>query len=637
MKLRTSFCNKTLLRKNIARFAPIWGLYQIFLLIGLGLMYMEANNGIINFWFASYMAQCIQVMGLVNLFFAPAVASLLFGDLFNSRMCNALHAMPLRRETVFVTNVASGLLFSLVPTAVMALLSIPLLMGTVVHNAWQIAVLWFVGTNLEFVCYFGMAVFCIFCTGSRLGFTALYALLNGGAYLIFVIVDMLYTPMLYGVVTPTRLVELLTPIANLVDETFVEVGSYHDMLTLFEGRLWEATADFWVKEAYCGLPVYGLVGLVFLVLGLLLYRRRDLECAGDAVAVKWLAPVFQLAAAIAGGAMAALCLEMFFYSLFRTDITLYAMALCGMAVGWFLGRMVLERTTRVFRLRSWVGLGILTAFFAVSLVLTRFDVFGSARWTPNPEDVSSVTLSVSGEIVLTEQEDIEQMIRLQELALEDQLEQSGRYPASYVESFGTFSGIPYPEEGFSYGEGGYDEMESHYSADWISLTYQMADGREVVRRYTVWTDFEEGEIIREYASRWETVWKQVSYNSEAEPDFTRIHDMTVNGGRVPRELMTPGAVEQLLDAIRADCEARTMTQDSYYHTGRFKIPTEDPYAEQGFYYNTCIYVDITTYAEGQKDLMGVYFQIFADSENTLRWLEEQGVLDCEVVEGSFIG
>ena len=637
MKLRTSFCNPTLLRKNITRFSPVWGIYQLCLLVGLGLMYMDGRRGTVNFWFASNMAQCIQVMGLVNLFFAPMVAYLLFGDLFNSRMCNALHAMPLRRETMFCTNVLSGWLFCLVPTAVMAVLSVPLLAGTVVHNAWQIAFFWFLGANLEFILFFGMAVFCVFCTGNKLGFLALYALVNGGPFLVWSVVDMLYTPMLYGVVTPTRLVELLTPIANLVDETFVEVGSYHDMLTLFEGRLQDAVADFWVKEAYYDLPVYGLVGIVFLVLGLLLYRGRDLECAGDAVAVKWLAPVFQLAAAIAGGAMAALCLEMFFYSLFRTGITLYAMALCGMVVGWFLGRMILERTTRVFRLRSWVGLGILTALFAVSLALTRFDVFGIARWTPNPGDVASVTLTANGDIVLTEQEDIEQMIRLQELALEDQLEQSGRYPASYVESFGTFSGIPYPEEGFSYDEGGYDKMEPHYSADWISLTYQMADGREVIRRYTVWTDFEEGGIIREYASRWETVWKQVSYNSEAEPDFTRIHDMMVNGRRVPRELMTPGAVEQLLDAIRADCEARTMTQDSYYHTGRFKIPTEDPYAEQGFYYNTCIYVDITTYAEGQKDLMGIYFQIFADSENTLRWLEEQGVLGCEVVEGSFIG
>ena len=87
-----------------------------------------------TFWFASRIAGNLQLMGLVNLLFAPLVAMLLFGDLYNSRMCNALHAMPVRRETLFLTNVVSGLLFSMIPTAVMALLSVPLLNATVVDK-----------------------------------------------------------------------------------------------------------------------------------------------------------------------------------------------------------------------------------------------------------------------------------------------------------------------------------------------------------------------------------------------------------------------------------------------------------------------------------------------------------------------
>ena len=37
MKLKTSFFDKTILRKNITRFAPLWGIYQLCLLVGLGL------------------------------------------------------------------------------------------------------------------------------------------------------------------------------------------------------------------------------------------------------------------------------------------------------------------------------------------------------------------------------------------------------------------------------------------------------------------------------------------------------------------------------------------------------------------------------------------------------------------------
>ena len=639
MKSRTSFFDRALFRKNLTRFAPVWGVYLLCLLVGLGLMYMDADNRTVNFWFASHMATAIQVMGLVNLFFAPVVAVLIFGDLFNPRMCNALHAMPLRRETLFVTNVASGMLFSLAPTAVMALFSVPLLMGTVVHNAWQIAILWFVGVNLEFVCYFGMAVFCIFCTGNRLGFAALYAVLNGGAYLVWAIVDMLYTPMLYGVITPSHLVELLTPVANMVDDTFVEVSSYNAMMNLFRGRESEAVADFWVDENYYNLIVYALAGLVFLVLGLVMYRKRDLECAGDAVAVRWLAPVFQTIAAVAGSAVALVFLDMFFgYSLRGNRIILYGIPVCGMAVGWFAGKMLLERSTRVFRMKNWVGLGILAGFFAVSLVMTQFDVFGIETWTPKPEKVVSVTLNCSGEIELTEREDIENIIRLQEMALEDRLENSGSYPASYVDAFGTVSHIPYPEDGFRYGEAGdYDSTEEHYFADMILITYGMDSGKEVQRRYTVWASFEEGEIIKEYASRWEVIEKDSRMGYEDELDFSRIEDFTVEGVRVPEALMTEETVLELLDAIKGDCEDRTMTRSSYYHTGQFKVPVEDPYEEVDFYYTSSIYVDITTYTGPEKDLTGCSFRIFPDSANSIAWLRSHDLLPYEIVEGGFPG
>lgn len=639
MKSRTSFCNGTLLRKNITRFAPLWGIYLLCLLIGLGLMYMDAHRPIVNFWFASHMAQCIKVMSVVNLFFAPTVAMFLFGDLFNSRMCNALHAMPVRRETLFCTNVVSGLLFSLIPTAVMSLLSIPLLAATVVHNAWQIAILWFVGVNLEFVCYFGIAVFCIFCTGNKLGFAALYALLNGGAFLIYVIVDMLYTPMLYGVVTPDAWAIALTPIANMVDDTFVEVSNYHDMVTLFDGRMNEAVANFWVDENYYSLILFALVGLGFMVLGLVMYRRRDLESAGDVVAVRWLAPVFQVAAAVAGGAMAVLCMEMFFYTLMRNnEIISYAMVVCGMAVGWFAGRMLLERSTRVFRIKNWIGLGILTAVFAVSLTMTHFDVFGIETRLPRVEKVTSVTLSSNGSIELTEKQDIDRIIRLQEMALEDRLEQGGGYPQSYVDSFDT-NRIPYPEGGFTYGDepGQYSPEEPLYYADWITLEYQMENGRRIQRQYTVWASFEEGEIIREYASRWENVMAHNRMGYSEEPDFSRIHDMTVEGRRLPQELLNEETVLSFLDAVKADCDERKMTQDSYYHEGRFKIPTEDALAEEDFYYSRNIYVDITTFVENSKELTGLYIQVYPDCTNTIAWLQQHDLLPYEMVEGNFAG
>ena len=639
MKSRTSFCNRTLLRKNITRFAPLWGVYLLCLLIGLGMMYMSSDRRVVNFWFADYMAECIQIMGLVNLFFAPLTAMLLFGDLFNPKMCSALHAMPVRRETLFVTNILSGLLFSLVPTAVMALLSIPLLAGTVVENAWLIGILWYIGTNLEYVCFFGMAVFCIFCAGNRLGFAALYAVLNGGAYLLYAIVDMLYTPMLYGVVTPDALVEALTPIAQILDDTFVEISSYRDMANLFDGRMHEAVATFRVDPHFGTLFVFTLAGILFGALGLVLYRKRDLECAGDAVAFRWLMPVFQIIAAVAGIAVAVLGMEMFFYSLMRNNETVvYVMAICGMAVGWFAGKMLLERSTRVFRLRNWRGLGILAALFAVSLTMTYFDVFGIETWIPKADKVASVTLGYNS-VELTDREDIEKVIALQEMALEDRLDQHGEYPVRYIETLPSVSGVTMPEGGFDYGsddrEGEYSQREPHYYTDWITVYYTMNSGREVVRQYFIWANFEEGEIMKDLTSRWDNVWWEARLGYEDEPDFSRIQDFAIDGLRVPEELMTEETVLSLMEAIKADCADRTMAPDGIYHDNWFRYEVEDPYdqVEEEYGYMRSLSISIDTYTGPGTDMTGVRFRAYADSEHTLRWLRDHGLMDrFQIVE-----
>ena len=102
MKSRTSFFNLTALRKNITRFAPVWALYLIGgLLIGLNSISTftpEYGHG------ARSLANSIGPMAIINFLYAIIAAELLFGDLFNSRLCNALHAFPMRRESWFATH-----------------------------------------------------------------------------------------------------------------------------------------------------------------------------------------------------------------------------------------------------------------------------------------------------------------------------------------------------------------------------------------------------------------------------------------------------------------------------------------------------------------------------------------------------
>ena len=205
MQLKTSFFNKTVYRKNLTRFAPVWGLYTLCLVMGVALLYVNGGS-LKQFHFAkNYIHDMFSIMGIVNLGYALLVAQLLFGDLFNSRMCNMLHAFPVSRESWFATNVISGLTFSVVPTLVMALVSAPLLMMSLFENAVLLAPLVFLAANLQFLCFFGMAAFAAMCTANRFTMAAGYGLMNTGAMIAYWLVDTVYTPMLYGVITPTGL------------------------------------------------------------------------------------------------------------------------------------------------------------------------------------------------------------------------------------------------------------------------------------------------------------------------------------------------------------------------------------------------------------------------------------------------
>lgn len=643
MQSKTSCFNKTVFKKNLTRFAPVLLLYTLCLILGMVILYTE-RTGVQNFWLASRMCECIQIMGPVNLIYAPLVVILLFGDLYNSRMCNALHAMPLRRESWFVANILSGLIFSLIPTAVMALLSMPLLASTCVTNAWQIALWWFLGTNLEYICFFGIAVFSAFCAGSRLTMALVYAALNGWAYVVYFLVDTVYTPMLFGVVTPYHWSEVLTPIASMVDNPFAEVQNYNEVLQLFQGRESEMTASFWLNpEAWQKLILWAIVGLCFACLGLLLYRKRKLECAGDAVAFPILIPAFQVGCSLGIAALSAIVVEVISSSTskaLRSSGILYVVLACGLMVGWFAGKMLTERTIRVFRLRNWRGLAILAAAAVVSLAATHFDVLGFEDWVPEAKDVASVTVTVSGngygEITLTGEEDIRQVIRLQQVGQETRIEDWGSYPLSYVQSLPEDTEIiAMPDgDGFNYGEGDYDTQEEHLHTATITIDYQMENGTQPTRNYYIWAEREAGEIVKEYMSRWEVVWESARRGWNDPFDPNRVEEISVQGRRLSAEATTAEAAQTLLAAIQADCEERTMTQAGFFHNGSFRYHSEYASAEEDYTNADSLYLFIYTYYGSDYAETGASFDIYPDSRHTLQWLEEHGIDFYEIYEGN---
>lgn len=598
MPSKTSFFNKTTFRKDLTRFFPLWGLYALCLLLGLVMLVDEEQK----YWIANNFAKLPTSMAPINLVYALVAAAVLFGDLYNTRMCYGLHALPMSRGSWFASHVLSGILFSLVPTAVMAVVALPMLAGTPVTNAWQLSLYWFAITNLQYLFFFGLAVLCALCAGNWLGLAALYGLVNFGAFIITALVEAFYTPLLPGVVTPSDLTYFFFPMLNLVLHDLIVMNR---VSTLDEKGIEHLSGSFTLGSTWGYLLALAVIGLVLLAAAYLLYRRRKLESAGDFLAVPKLAPVLAVAMALTGAAAVWIVLNSTGILYSQEDAMILLLAFAGLAVSWFAGQMLLNRSTQVFHLRQWAGLGILTLVIAVSLVLTKMDVLGIADWLPQPEDVKSVTYSFNAGDTLEDEAGIADMVQLHNLCLEEKLTDE-----QLQEKYRVFH-EEHPDEPYPY-----DYQQ-------VSLTYHLKNGRTVQRRYYLLADGEGKDILKHYSGTLGAIFGMYGEMSDVQtPEdlmgyVGKPMRITVGSFAVEDEYLTAETVRNLFEAIIADSEAGNMSQIYCYH----------PEKEFTNRYNETTTINSFGLSVRVSEKYTFFTDIFFDCENLLDWMESVGITE----------
>ena len=592
MKSRTS--SSKALCKDFGRFWPVWVGY----LLVLALFQVILSNDGMTYWYASNIGQCITIMGVVNGIYALVVAQMLFGDLFNPRMCNGLHSLPLQREQWFGAHITAGFLFSIIPTVLMTGFSeIIIALYSTMVDGWQLPLYWLAGTNIQYIFFFGLAVFCMMCSGNRFGSTILYGMANFGSLLVYLLVDQVYTPLLKGVVTLSAPFEVTSPMVHIAATKFVNVDRTPTGRTYFENgmEMNEYIATFEVIPAgWRYITVLALVGIVLLVLARVMYKKRHLECAGDFLAVRWLEPVFQVVFTVLCGSGFHAVFLLFFG--LNTEFVYFIMGI-GMLVGWFAGRMLLERTTRVFRLKTVGGFLLTAAAVALSLFITYLDPLGIQVWVPELDDLRYATVSIRYQSDYTTENPAEMadLIRLHEVALEQNVSVHPDYDHYY-----------------------YNPDNNDPNAVRISLTYHQNNGLRSSREYYIPAEGEGGEIIRKYFTRLDIVIpvSDIQDVEDLRHELKSAEYISLNSKQFGEEYLTEDFRIALADAIAADCEAGNMVQLGVFH----REPILDFVNDNYDLYN--LNLDFR-----YGDTGWVYVNIYADCENILAVLEPTGVLD----------
>ena len=396
MKSRTSFFNATVLKNDLIRFAPVWGLYTLITFFTPIFTSIFSFRGMhLNVTYC--IENLLETSATWNCIYALVVALAVFSNSFQFRMAGTLHAMPLRREGWFLTHTVSGLLMTLIPNAL-----ISLAMLTQLHTTSAIlSLLWFAVNTLEFLFFFGLALLSCQLVGNRVGSAFVYGIANFACLLIFVLVDVLYTPQLNGIELTAQRALYFCPVVHLgqtaIPRVFarlcpilfvnsrlnLDINSFLSYVFDFDGtfKLLGLNAEKWWYLVVCSV-----IGVGLWAVALCLFRKRRMEAAGDFIAIRSLVPVYL--------AMHILLCGTFCYvlSYILGEIRPLLFFSIGMVIGFFTGLMLLNKTARIFSWRNLLTFLMSAAILIGSVFLVGADPFGLVNYVPEPEDVASVSI-----------------------------------------------------------------------------------------------------------------------------------------------------------------------------------------------------------------------------------------------------
>lgn len=597
MRLRTLSSKFPILRKDIFRFAPVWVGY---FLLCLPTLYAVEPMSTKSEAEVMILIKTLGKTGAVNMVYAGLVAMLLFGDLFSESRCQALHAMPMRREKWYVSHVFNGLLYSVLPNVLLILCLIPKLGG---H--FYLGFVWVLGMTLQYLFFFGLAVLCVFLSGNQIGMLTVYGFLNYVYVMFHWIIQKIFLPYWYGIPytklypgdpgyapCPVMRYQSRESIFGIEGWWYLEKppemnGYIEPMPEIYKRTGFTEEIDYYV--------ICAGIGILLLGLALLLYRKRKLECAGDLMAHRGASGVFSAVFPVFSGYVVT---RAFGYIdtkarniLWGDNILLWIYGI-SLVVMWFVGQMLLQRSVKIFRKKTVLRFAVFAVSVSVVSGLLIWDPVGVTRYVPEADSVQEVELTPFNHKSLdpglssyilhgTDPEMIESIVAAQEQILKDGQNgsQSGRV---------------------------------------FSIRYTLSSGKQVVREYNVARGTQAWQCLREIWNTpehllgytdWETwhgsVWN-VRLNQYTVAELQEAYKKQTGQQWL---VSTQQMEEELLRALVADVEEGHAV-DSVFRN------EEDP---DYFVQLTC---------SGEKRTTTYYVRIGKEARHCYAWMEKY----CDLME-----
>lgn len=599
MKSRALCYDPATARMQVRRFFPVWILYTgIICLLSLLMIFSYDNS---EFSIVSGLRDFIQFTGVINLVYGIVIAQLLFGDLYSSRLCYAIHSLPITRGGYFGTQIILGLLGSLLPNLALLLGMLPFLQG---HQA--LALRWFYAASVQFLCFYGISVLSALCAGNRFGMLVVNGIIQLFSIFLYWFIVHVYNPLLYGLPVDSTWFQRFSPMQMLVFNPYLTVITNGVEIN---GTWKQIIEEITYSPIWGTLPYYAVTGAAAIYLAMQLYRKRQLECCGDLLAFPRCKPIFLVLFSLG----VACFMHIFAASEFPQAT--YIFLVVGLVLGWFGGLMLLERQVNVFQWKHFVQLGLLAAACLLTMFITALDPLAKVHKLPDASKIQSARISryvedfpvysPAEEILEIHQTILDAYDREQEpLPWLVQLFRSKENPRGAVQ----------------------DKDGMYHESSLMHIMYTMEDGSTFHRQYQI-SDLDEAFLpVKAIMSRPERIFAnkdgKTAEDYRAETTFITLeccHYVEMDL-QTAIEAKTTIRTQHPIQYIRDDSQINDLW-DAYLKDCELGVTTNDWFFQRGATDNLWIYT-----TENQINPR-FYLPISNECVNTLNWLIDHGYHD----------
>ena len=409
---KISFFNKTIFKKNFTHYWPLWVANLIYMILVLPVNLWQYMK--IDYYDDSLSQVSKQYLALNNVLdralnpipvvlFAIAAVMAVFSYLYTARNTNMIHSLPVTRLELFTTNLLSGFLF-LAISEIIAFIS---------------AVFVGIGFGITSIQYlFFWLLYMVGITFFFVSFSILIAMLTGNLLAMPVyclVVNFLYVGCLYMICTiignvnyGISLREAWQPGKSCILSPLYYLGKNVGCSIVWDEKMHQASSVN-IKGGSI-IAIYAVTAVVLLVAAYQIYKRRQLETAGDIVAISVMKPVFRWGAAICGGVLLSNLLLEIFRQGAKNKGNFWYLLICVLLIGticYWAAEMLMQKNFRVFqkkRILEWLAAA---AVSAIILGIFKVDVFGIEKKLPNPEEVERAYICMDYPIQFSGQEIVE--------------------------------------------------------------------------------------------------------------------------------------------------------------------------------------------------------------------------------------